>query len=101
MDAELAGWHSGIVPNGKSARSEFLQYIDQESVQAANMVKESANLLQESKQAKKKFVAQETPMENASKLSSADHRYAACGGAGVARCWGRLPTVGRVHTHAC
>ena len=37
------------------------------------MVKESGHLLKESKTAKKKFVAQETPMENASKLSAQDH----------------------------
>jgi hypothetical protein len=40
---------------------------------AANMVKTSQHLVQESKDAKKKFVQEEAPMENASKLSAHDH----------------------------
>ena len=44
-------------------------------VQAARMVKESAELIKESKDAKKKFVQEEAPMENASKLAAHDHRY--------------------------
>ena len=39
------------------------------------MVKESAELIKESKDAKKKFVQEEAPMENASKLAAHDHRY--------------------------
>ena len=46
------------------------------SQKAKNMVKEATNMQKESKEAKKKFVAQETPMENASALSAHDHRYA-------------------------
>ena len=39
------------------------------------MVKESVELIKESKDAKKKFVQEEAPMENASKLAAQDHRY--------------------------
>ena len=39
------------------------------------MVKSSEHLVQESKDAKKKFVQEEAPMENASKLSAHDHRW--------------------------
>ena len=45
------------------------------SQKAKNMVKEATSMQKESKEAKKKFVAQETPMENASTLSAHDHRY--------------------------
>jgi len=40
---------------------------------AKSMITEAKNMQTESKEAKKKFVAQETPMENASKLSARDH----------------------------